>query len=125
MPLEYVEIVHIPQEDLTDLANCGPEHKAIAERLSLLYETGKGNLLTGYLDKNFPTVPKDTKIRIGGGVWELCIRNRAIHLKDAGYTDVVPDRSISISVLDDIPNANAIIKVKEKTDKEIKERYTP
>jgi len=94
---EYIEIVHMGPDDIERLARCGPKRKAIAERISQLAITpGVHYLLSDYW-KDIPDLPKDTPIRLGGAMWDICVHGRAIELKIAGYTNVTPDRKISLA----------------------------
>ena len=95
---EYIEIVHLhpdlyfndPKVDSVDLDT--------ARRIKELEESVGVNYNFGSLDlDNLPNIPFDTPIRIGGGLWEICVQERARNLKKAGYCKVRVDKSISIS----------------------------
>lgn len=91
----YVEIVHMSREMVDEFAKF-PQ----AKRIQKLDDNNK--VVVHYLDsnvrvdENFPDIPKDTPIRLGGTMWEICVIGREFHLKSAGYTDVKALRSYSL-----------------------------
>jgi len=105
MTEEYIEIVHYKIEDFLKQRLFGFGHRTVLRNIIELERTTGLHFYYGKLDDNFPEVPKDTPIRLGGGVLEWCIKGRADYLRIAGYKDVKVDRSISLSfddILDEI-----------------------
>jgi hypothetical protein len=95
MPKEYIEIVHV--EGILDLyRQQGPLQRAIADRISELERTIGVTYENGDL-RSDPFLPKDTPIRVGGGIWNMCVNTRARNLRNLGYTNVKADRQISFS----------------------------
>lgn len=100
MANEYIEVVHKFPESLAVSRDFGPIHRDIADKIFELERTTGVHYHHGSLDTNFPDIPKDTTIRLGGCILELCVQKRANHLKKAGYQKVTIDKSISISMQD-------------------------
>jgi hypothetical protein len=99
---EYVEIIHLNpklQEITIGYKGCGEAEKEIIRRIRSIEKER-----THYIDRsirgNFPKIPKNTPIRIGGAMWEEGVQLRARLLIRAGYEKVTADRSISLSYED-------------------------
>jgi hypothetical protein len=108
MPDEYIEIVHKSPENLALCRDLGHIHKRIVDKIFNLEKTVGVHYYHGSLDDNFPDVPKDTPIRLGGGMWEWCVQSRARYLRENGYQRVIPDKSISVSFEDSFADAGLI-----------------
>ena len=96
MPNEYVEIVHV-EYSLDAFREQGPRQKAIADRISQIENTIGVKYIEGSLDSEIPYLPKDTPIRVGGAMWNMCVQWRVEELKKAGYQKVRADRTISFA----------------------------
>jgi hypothetical protein len=96
-PKEYVEIVHTDMNFLSlfEGASQGLDEKIA--RVRQLEETADVHHIDGKLNENFPDIPFDTPIRVGGGLWELCVQDRLGYLRSEGYRNVIADPSISFS----------------------------
>jgi|SRR3989344_1343962 len=104
MPKEYIEIVHVSQEEIGLRMKLGPRQGAIgAQILSLQHAVGV-NYNLGGLDAD-PLLPKDTPILVGGGVWQWCVQDRVRKLRKLGYTNVTADRTISFALEDGYKDA--------------------
>jgi hypothetical protein len=98
MIMVYTEIVHC--EFLIEaLKKEGPKQRRAAERIEKLVQSNV-NYVNGSLSADFPPVPFDTPIQVGGGDWDICVPERVRQLRKAGYTNVIPNRSISVSARD-------------------------
>jgi hypothetical protein len=106
---EHIEIVHTGSGTLDLYKKQGPRQKAIADRISELERTIGVTYIMGFLNDEIPDLPKDTPIRVGGGMWDMCVQWRVEYLRKAGYTNVRPDKQISFSVEDALLDAGLII----------------
>ena len=97
---EYIEIVHIDPQEMDALKTLGLKISTVIANILRLEETVGVHYHSGDLNRNFPQVPKDMTIRLGGAVWHLCVKSRAEKLERAGYQNVVSDRAISIYLED-------------------------
>jgi len=95
---EYIEIVHVDSYALDSLESMGGRNAAVARRIKSLVDEGGVHFHLGSLRRGYPDVPKDTQIIVGGGVWNICVKERAGNLRVAGYSDVRVDRSISFDI---------------------------
>lgn len=94
---EYIEIVHAEREFLERVKKFD-KFNEIAERiLGLEKSVGVHYFSEVDLSKNIPNLPKDTEIRVGGALLEICVRNRVFWLKQNGYKNAVADKDISFS----------------------------
>jgi hypothetical protein len=107
MKNEYVEIVHTSPVTLDSYRKEGPLQKAIADRISKLEKTIGVTYEMGDLDSD-PFLPKDTPMRIGGGLWEICVYIRTENLKKLGYENVMADRRISFAYEDAFRDAGLL-----------------
>lgn len=100
MPNEYIEIIHVNPLILRNerKKSNNPKRKATIDRILKLCETTPVHYHMDEHSKEFPDIPKNTPIRLGGGMWEWCVKWRADALEKNGYTNVTPDRLISISL---------------------------
>jgi len=96
---EYVEIVHV-KILIDSIRKYGRSQELIAKRIEDLESTVGITHIDGLLNENIPDLPIDTPIRVGGAYLEVCVKTRAKILRQAGYTNVVADRSISFEVKD-------------------------
>ena len=92
-----IEIVHIYPDLIKAYREYGDKQKEIAERIFELDNSTGVRYISGGLEKNFPDVPKDTLIIVGGAIWEICVQYRVEKLNKAGYSNVIADREIAFS----------------------------
>ena len=102
MPKGYIEIIHTSQNELEGFKKKDPARLGrIVDRIFTLEETIKTTYVMGKLNSDIPrSLPKGTRIRVGGAYWRLCVKDRVDYLKKAGYKNAYADRSISFSYED-------------------------
>lgn len=100
MGIEYIEIVHMDRSNMESIGRGGTRARLVINRIKGLEKTNKVVYIPPEEDDSIPRLPKSTPIRVGGATWGLCVVDRCDALKKAGYTNVVGDRSISLSSKD-------------------------
>ena len=92
----YIEIVHVGPKNLEYWRDSDSQYAGVARRI-LALDKRRVHYVPDELDEDLPNVPKNTPIRVGGAFWEMCVHWRVEILERNGFTNVKPDRRLSIS----------------------------
>lgn len=93
-----IEIVHLDRDRLIEFSKLQGNIGKIAQEILGRQESGQDiTFLQGDLTQNIPDIDVHTQIVIGGGIGEVCVKQREQVLVGHGFTNVHIDPSLTLT----------------------------